>query len=369
MSLKVEKARDLGPQFVDNPHKMIGQDGAFSIPLNGEALWFFGDTLIGERRPEGSLWYFGDSAIGAEDMSGKGTIEKMLNNSGLVLPNQDAGQGFKNYQYILDENSSLKSLIPPLDNETNNKVRVWCQHGVYLNNKLYLSFVKVQMITQGEIIKVNKKGEVLPVNFKVLGSGLAVGNRKDWKFRRLTRNGSDIIWGENLPHFGSAIFPNHDEKKLYLYGALLNRNGIQGCHLARVAFEHIENFDKYEYLSSSKPEWSPNVEDSIALFTDFPSEVSISYNKYLGMYFAVHSWQTTNKIVCRTAPNLWGPWSEEIVLWEAKIVGEREIPYPRLFYAGKEHPELSKDNGRVIYITYVEFEEYFPHLVEIILQK
>ena len=31
--LRVESARDLGPMFRNNPHRMIGQDGAFSIPL------------------------------------------------------------------------------------------------------------------------------------------------------------------------------------------------------------------------------------------------------------------------------------------------------------------------------------------------
>src|SRR4051812_15441009 len=56
--LRVAAARDLGPMFVDNPHCMVGQDGAFSIPLKpGQALWFFGDTLIGKRFPGESLWY------------------------------------------------------------------------------------------------------------------------------------------------------------------------------------------------------------------------------------------------------------------------------------------------------------------------
>ena len=49
--LKVKAVRDLGPQFVNNPHEMIGQDGAYSIPLKEGALWFFGDTLIGRRLP------------------------------------------------------------------------------------------------------------------------------------------------------------------------------------------------------------------------------------------------------------------------------------------------------------------------------
>ena len=69
--VKVKKVRDLGPQFVNNPHRMVGQDGAFSIPLNEkETLWFFGDTLIGERTPGESLWYPGGKPVGPKDMSG-----------------------------------------------------------------------------------------------------------------------------------------------------------------------------------------------------------------------------------------------------------------------------------------------------------
>jgi hypothetical protein len=38
---------------------------------------------------------------------------------------------------------------------------------------------------------------------------------------------------------------------------------------------------------------------------------------------------------------------------------------PPLIYAGKEHPELAEEDGRIVYITYVEFEEYYPHLLEV----
>ena len=49
--LRAASARDLGPQFVNNPHGMIGQDGAYSIPMGPQTLWFFGDTLIGLGMP------------------------------------------------------------------------------------------------------------------------------------------------------------------------------------------------------------------------------------------------------------------------------------------------------------------------------
>jgi hypothetical protein len=82
----------------------------------------------------------------------------------------------------------------------------------------------------------------------------------------------------------------------------------------------------------------------------------------------VHSLGLTGKIVARTAPDPWGPFSEPVDLWQAKAEVPKELDYITLIYAGKEHPELSADNGRILYLTYIEFEEYFPHLIEVRLK-
>lgn len=363
--IKVVAIRDLGPQFVKNSHKMVGQDGAFSIPLkNNKTLWFFGDTLIGQRKPEESLWYVDGIAVGAKDMSGKGTIDKMLNNTGLILPDQDVEKELLDYQYILNSDGNLKTLLPLLKNENHDEIRVWCQHGVFLNGKIYLSFIKVKMIPQSDIVKESKDGLALPVNFDIIGSGLAVGDLDNWNFKRIFYNDTDILWKKHEPHFGSAIFPDYKEQKLYFYGVFMDNNSVQNCHVARVDFDKIEELDSYEYLISQKPEWSDDIKKAIPIFHGAPSEVSISFNSHLGCYLAVHSWITTKRIVARTAPNPWGPWSEETIIYEIKEKFEK-IKYPRLIYAGKEHPELSKNNGKTIYLTYIEFEEYFPHLIEI----
>jgi hypothetical protein len=97
-----------------------------------------------------------------------------------------------------------------------------------------------------------------------------------------------------------------------------------------------------------------------------PSELSVSWNAHLGAYLAVHSLDLTGKVVGRTAPKPWGPWGEPVTLW--KVEKPHPFPYLQLIYAGKEHPELAGDGGRRIYLTYIEFEEYFPHLVEVTLR-
>ena len=353
--MKIKLVCDLGIQFKDNPHEMIGQDGAYSIPLENEILWFFGDTLIGSRKEGESIWYPDGKVVGPKDMSGRGTIKQMLNNTGLILSNRSCENGFKEFKYITNGFGNIKTLIPLLKNEHHDEIRVWCLHGVYLNEKVYLFFIKVRMIEEG----------IFPVNFEVIGSGVAVGSNKDWNFTRLTANGSDIIWNKEEPKFASAVLKDEQNNLLYLYGVVQDKDGIQQCYLARVKNNEIENFDNYEYLSSNLPDWNGDIKKAIPVFSGMPNELSVSYNNYLNKYLAVHSLDLSGKIVGRTSPTLWGPWSEPTTLYEVKVKRELKLPYPILIYAGKEHPSLSANNGKIIYITYIEFEEYYPHLIEV----
>src|SRR5687768_12493849 len=111
-TIAVQSARDLGPLFADNPHRVIGQDGAFSIPLGDQTLWFFGDTLIGKRRPNESLWFPDGKPVGPRDMSGVGGVERMINNSGLLVPTGAGPDVLKKFRYICDDDGELKTLLP-----------------------------------------------------------------------------------------------------------------------------------------------------------------------------------------------------------------------------------------------------------------
>lgn len=356
-TLRVEAIRDLGPQFVDNPHEMIGQDGAYSIRLNGETLWFFGDTMIGHRVPGESLWYPGGHPVGPYDMSGKGSIKHMINNTGLVLRDKTGRHGLKSYHYICDDRGNIRPLIPLLADEHRDEIRIWCLDGCRFEDMVYLYFTKVGMLESG----------LFPVNFEVLGSGLAIGNKKLWQFERVVYDGSSLLWKQNEPRFGAAVLVDPKEEWIYVYGVLQDAAKVQRCYLARVRPNQIENREKYTYLSSPEPRWSPHISEAVSIMRGMPTEMSVSFNPYLGCYLAVHSLDLTGKIVGRTAPEPWGPWSEPVVFHTVIAHREKPLPYPHLIYAGKEHPELSEAGGKIIYVTYVEFEEYFPHLIEVSL--
>ncbi len=88
--------------------------------------------------------------------------------------------------------------------------------------------------------------------------------------------------------------------------------------------------------------------------------MSAAYNPYLKRHVAVHTLLRENKIVLRTAPQRTGPWSAPQVVYRPKKVNDKA-----LIYAGKEHPELARENGRIIYITYVSSAKYAPELIEV----
>ncbi|RJP71149.1 MAG: DUF4185 domain-containing protein [Ignavibacteriales bacterium] len=353
--LKVIQVKDLGPQFKDNPNKMVGQDGAYSIPLEDKCLFFFGDTLVGKRTDGESLWYPGGQPLGPVDMTGIGGLEKMITNTGLLCYDKTGENGFANFKYILNNQNQLKQLIPLEADEDHNWDRIWCLHGIAVNGKVYLYFIKIRMLKDGEP----------PANFIIIGSGLAFGSETDWEFRRVYNNGSYIIWKGDEPCFASAILYEPGNEYIYLYGTKNDPKGIQNLHLARVKPGQIEDFGSYEYFVSENDGWTKDVKQSKPLFSGMPNELSVNYNKYLGCYLSIHSLELSGKIVGRTSPTPWGPWSDPIELWQVIPQSKTKGPKLELIYAGKEHPSFAKDNGKTIYVTYIEFEEYYPHLVEI----
>jgi hypothetical protein len=65
----------------------------------------------------------------------------------------------------------------------------------------------------------------------------------------------------------------------------------------------------------------------------------------------------------RTSPRITGPWSSPQVVYRPNRMGDSD-----LVYAAKEHPELAQDNGRVIYVTFVNSATYVPQMIELTLR-
>jgi hypothetical protein len=355
-TLRVVAARDLGPQFTYNPHRMIGQDGAYSIPLDDGAFWYFGDTLVGRRTPGESLWFPGGVQLGPGDMSGKHGIDRMITNTGLILRDKSGRQGLRDFRYVQSDSGKLLQIVPHLPGESVDELRVWCLHGIHLKPTLYLYYIIVRMLAEGP----------MPVNFDLVGSGLAKGSPDGRNFTRIAHNGDTLWWPHPLPQFGTTVLRSRDDGFLYIYGVRKGSTGQQQCCVARVRPDNIGSLDSYRYWAGDETGWQTDPATCATVMTDMPNEMSVSWNDHLQCYLAVHSLELTGAIVGRTAATPWGPWSEPVTLWQVPPpLYDYPVPYSPLIYAGKEHPELAEDGGRVLYLTYIEFEEYFPHLIEV----
>lgn len=349
--LQPTAARSLGPQFADNPNRMAGQDGAYSIPLDDGALWFFGDTLIGERPV--------DERMPHDTLREYDGFERLPANCGLVLDDESGQGGLRNFEYVTDGQNEIRPLIEIRPDERSDTVRPWCLDGCYVDGTVYLFYVVVEV--GGDVDEDFESG------FEIVGSGVARGAPTDLEFTRIERDGSTIFWEKaddrRDPHFGSAVRVDPHSDYVYVYGAETTEAGYDDCYVARVDEESVGTPASYEYYDGEGG-WSTVLDDARPVFYGMPNEMSVSYNEHLESYLAVYSLDQTGHVVGRTAPNPWGPWEAPVILWTVDPAHERLASHVPT-YAGKEHPELAVDGGRTIYITYVEFSEYFPHLVEV----
>lgn len=334
---QVESVRAMGRQFVANSVGVSGMDGATSLTLpSDEALWVFGDTVEG---PFESIR--------------KVDLAPLRSNTGALVPQQDKSRGVKSFRFLTTADGKRpRQLVPFLDGEDPKKTRLWAIHGACVGRQAYLFYHRIAL----------KPGVDVFADFALEGMGLARGDVEKLEFQRLVApDGTREFWKGEQPTFG--VWVERDGEYLYVWGSLMT-----GMFLARVRPEQIEELGAYEYLVEAptlktpgvKPQWEKKFAPTAVLFDSVPNEMSAAYNAHLGKYVAIHALGREGKIVMRTAPARTGPWSEPAVVYEAPRKSQDE-----LIYAAKEHPELAREDGRQIYVTYVNSAEYMPEMVEI----
>ncbi|QEG36393.1 DUF4185 domain-containing protein [Bythopirellula goksoeyrii] len=333
----VAAVRNLGSQFQDNPLRVTGLDCASSIVLpSGESFWVFGDTIEGPF----------------ESIRGLPLADK-LSNTAAIAPKQDISDGIKKFKFLTQPDGKRPlQIVPYASDEDPAAERIWPIHGTCRAEKLYLFYHRISLIPGVDVFE----------NFQLDGMGIAQAKTGDWKFKRLSApDGTDFFWKGDQPSFG--VFVEQQGDYVYVWGSL-----ITGMFLARTRPDEIANRESYEYLVTAptvndpdlKPIWSKYFEPTASLFDSVPNEMSASYNQHLGCYLAIHSLLRDNKIVMRTAPQITGPWSEAEIIYRPDKVGDGD-----LIYAAKEHPELARENGKIIYVTFVNSATYVPQMIEL----
>jgi hypothetical protein len=306
----------------------------------GESLWVFGDTVEGPFK-----------SIHGLDLS------RLRSNTAAVVPRQDASQGIRQFQFLTTPDGKRPRQIVPFAADEDPAVhRLWAIHGVSIGQRIYLFYHRITLL----------KGVDVFANFQLDGMGIARCEVGDYRFERLTApDGSREFWKGNEPSFG--VFVEQAGDYIYLWGCLQTE-----MHLARTRPDSIEDLASYEYLVESPsmsrptvaPRWVRKFEPTAKLFDSVPNEMSAAYNPHLLRHVAIHSLHREHKIVMRTAPKITGPWSGGEIVFRPERIADGD-----LIYAVKEHPELARDGGRVMYITFVNSTTYVPQLVAVTLKQ
>ena len=366
---QVEKVENAGLLFTDNPAGVSGVDAGYSLPMRRQTLWLFGDVfLLDPTAPSKSY-------VGA------------VSNCALLVPAGSGVTPLRDYTFLTDPKTGLARQVMPLtpeeSQEDSKTIRYWPFGGWYdpATKRVYLYYGR---------IRTNGGG---PFDFHIDGHGLAVAETATpaaFQFRcldamknSLTEAGpKQSLWWTgtaNAPLFGSAVITAKVEKKIenikgsssanYLYiVGVQERDGHKYGKMARVLKNKITDAGAYDYFTggTDAPRWSHTIAEAadVSGLHDFPNELSIAYNTYLGGYLAVQSVGITDKIRLSLAPHPWGPYTP------LAEIGAPHRAFAHAFcYAGKEHPELAQDQGRIIYVTYVDSDRYWLQLLKITLRK
>lgn len=338
----VESVRDLGVQFEKNPLNITGQDAASSIPLaSGQMLWLFGDTL------EGTV-----QSIRNHELS------DVLSNTACLVPKQDVSQGIRRFEYLTDRTGKrARQLVLFAADEDRSKHRLWAVHGIEIADEVYVYYHKITMIPGTSVFE----------SFEMNGMGIARARAGEFQFERLVApDGSREFWKGDVPTFGVFV-EKLDDGLIYLWGSLKS-----GMFLARTRPETLAHVASYEYLVEAPTlqephraaRWAKEFAPTAVMFDGVPNEMSASFNRYLGRHVAIYVDYPMQQLALRTAENIFGPWSAPEYFFTPTKSDEWTS-----FYAGKEHPELAADEGRVLYVTFVSSFVYKPHLLEVRLKK
>lgn len=341
---RVARVENGGLLFTDNPAGVSGVDCGYSVPIGRLTLWLFGDVFLLDPTAPARPYVGG------------------VSNCALVVSAGEGAAPLRHYRFLTDPKTGLARQALPNRPTEDNHIRLWPQAAWYdaPTRRVYTWYGYVRTTGGG------------PLDFRTEGHGVAVADATDparLRFDRLpARDGGDLWWRPaDGATFGMGVVAGSREPGGYVYVVgMMEGDKQRRARLARVPAVRIANPAAYEYLTSADPhpQWGSSPRDVAPVegLADFPGELSVAWNPYVGGYLAVHSVGLSDRIRLTVAPHPWGPY---------RAMGEIGAPrraFSHAFcYAGKEHPELREHGGRTLYVTYVDSERYWLQLLKVTL--
>ncbi|MEW6262829.1 MAG: DUF4185 domain-containing protein [Thermodesulfobacteriota bacterium] len=342
--------RDAEPLAEMNAHfrrteGWIGADGAHSVPLGPDrTLWLFSDTWVGEVR------------------EGRRFNATIVNNS--VAAQQGRGTSAP-FRFAVRQGSRGKpqAIIAPAD----GRGWFWMQAGAAVNGRLVLFLTQVEKTVNAGVFSFHSVGQWIGV----------VPNPDDdpttWALKQL-RLPFTIFTPERELTFGAAVLEHAG--CLYVYGTDedVRATGRERYLIAaRVAGDAIDDFARWEFFHDGR--WQSDFRQSTRLVPGMASDGSVSYLPDRHQFVLVYTdGGLSDRILARSAPRPWGPWSEPVTVYRCPESGwDRRI----YCYNAKAHSALGTRDELVVSYVANSFEFwhvasdarlYWPRFVRVRLE-
>lgn len=297
------------PNQTDTLYDVDGTDLGSMFELDGTVYIAFGDTFGCCRPPEGggggSNWRYNVVGYSTDrDLSDGMTLD------GMLVDRLDRAR------LVLRKSMEDFTLIPT--------------YGIAIDERMYLHYMAVQ-----------QWGE--PGHWTLNRSGWAYSDDRGETWEQP----EDAIWAGDT-NFGQAALVK-DGGYLYVFGIHGGRYG--GVALARVPEADVLDMSQYRYWTGE--EWSAELDDAVEIVPPEVGELSVAWNEHVGRWIMLYLSEPKRGIVMRTALELSGEWSEEVMVVSSSN-------YPAL-YGSYLHPWAS--DGEVIYFNMSQWIPYNVRLM------
>ena len=294
-----------------------GVDGAPSVVIGGKAYWFFGDTV--RAGPAGR-----QDVIAASVARARGVDER-------GCPQLDFKQ----------TDGTVQPMFARREETT-----AWPGGVLAIDDASALFY----------LVKVTRES---PFAWHVSAIGLGRFDAASMEGARLV----ETIWDENSG-FGSRLAEVRspvlmgDDVIVYIRTED-GRNFAGKAPLGRIAER-----EAYTYWTGG--DWSPDPADAQPMWPVTPGVVpadngiSVSFDELTKQWLALYT-EDLARVVVRTAPQPWGPWSATTTCLECRPLVDDVYPY---CYSAELHRELSAD-ASTAYITFSSQKPYDMTLVEL----
>ena len=302
-----------------------GRDGGLSGRVWDRSVWLYGDTVLNVEDELGQTWHHNSVSWTLDD---------------------DADDFVTGFEEPLDGAGAPSHFLAPTETELAFNLDHYgddcavepcgARYAVWPGAPVWDDEHQRALVLYGLIY-----AEPGDMNFEGVGTSVAVWSDPDAEPERpevgVVDGHPDLMWDATGPAFGPGALIH--EGHFYAFSCE-SRWLAHRCVLGRAPLGAVTEAGAWEVRAGDG--WTSALDEGEVLFEGAPI-MSASWSEHHGAWLLVYSHPFSDEVVARTAPEPWGPWSREEVLFRV----EGEAPYDAV-----HHAEYERDGGRVQVVTW-----------------